>query len=133
MDRFDVTWQTIVFLGVIAVGLYAVRHRPPTPQRTNMAGSEAIGPIAKLCGTIAVVNFLAFLLIGAILGGYARQHVAGEPYYLVMYGHATEVSRHVYLYSRSHFYAMLSTHALGITSWLATRRGHRKRKNALSR
>lgn len=126
------TWQTIVFFGVVAIALYAVRYLPPTPQRTNIAGSEAISPIAKLLGTIALINFLAFLLIGAYLGGYARTHIAGEPYYLLLYGHATEVSRRVYLYSRWHFYAMLSTHALAMTSWLVTRHGHGKRKNHLS-
>ena len=125
------TWQTIAFIGLVAVVIFAVRYLPPT-QQTKGVDSEAMSPAAKLLGTLAVVNFLAFVLIGAFLGGYARKHVAGEPYLLVLYGHATEVSRRVYLYSRWHFYAMLSTHALAITSWLVTRRGHRRRKNDLS-
>lgn len=125
------TWQTIVFFGVVAVAIYTVRYLPPR-QQTNGVEPEAISPAAKLLGTIAVVNFLAFLLIGAYFGGYARTHIAGEPYYLVLYGHATEVSRRVYLYSRWHFYAMLSTHTFAMTSWLVTRHGHRKRKSHLS-
>ena len=92
---------------------------------------ETVSRITKALGVVAIVNFVAFLAIGAYLGGYARGHVAGAPYFLMWYGHPTEVPAGIYRYSRWHEYAMLSTHAIAFISWTVTRRGRRKRKDTV--
>ena len=97
----------------------------------EIAESETVSGTTKVLGVIAIVNFVAFLAIGAYLGGYARGHIAGAPYFLKWYGHPTEVSAGIYRYSRWHEYAMLSTHAIAFISWTVTRRGRRKRKDTV--
>jgi hypothetical protein len=83
--------------------------------------------VTKALAAIAIVNFVAFIVIGVYLGGYARGHVSGMPYYLQWYGHATEVSRTMFQYSKWHSYAMLTTHAVAIGAWMITRTRPRSR------
>lgn len=78
--------------------------------------------VTRVLAFIAITNFVAFLVIGGYLGGYARGHVTGAPYFLIWYGHATEVSRTIFRYSRWHEYAMLLTHGAAIGAWLVSRR-----------
>lgn len=73
--------------------------------------------LTKVLAVVAIVNFAAFILIGIYLGGYARGHVSGMPYYLQWYGCSTEVSRAVFQYSKWHGYAMLMTHAAALAAW----------------
>ena len=62
---------------------------------------------------LAVINFLAYVLISLHLGGDAvNGKIDSGHYYLGSHGHYTEVSQRVFTYSRWHTYAVWFTHGL---------------------
>jgi hypothetical protein len=77
---------------------------------------------AKVAAVVCVVNFAAYVLIAALLGGDAiNGRVAEGHYYLAMHGHSTEVSRGVFEYSRWHTYLLWTTFAIAIVLALFAR------------
>ena len=84
-------------------------HRPA-------ARGEKFVQIAFL---IAIVNFLAFVIVGSFLGGDALNgHQEGGRYFLANHGKLTETSRAVFIYSKIHAISLFVTHPLAIFSVL---------------
>lgn len=79
----------------------------------------------KLTSVIAVlwfVNFAAYLVIAALIGGDAiNGHVELGRYYLAMHAHLTQVSRSVYEYSRWHTYFLWSHTAIAMIMSISNR------------
>jgi hypothetical protein len=64
---------------------------------------------------IAAINFVAFLIGAAALGGDAVNGKSeGGRYFVASHGKLTEVSRAAFTYSRLHFYAVWITHSSAI-------------------
>jgi hypothetical protein len=71
--------------------------------------------LAYTVGTIALVNFVAFVLIADLIGGDALNgHAAHGHYFLAYHRQLTEVSRATYLYSVFHTLSVFVTHGLAI-------------------
>ena len=75
-----------------------------------------------LCGlliVIGILNFLAFGIAAASLGGDAINGRSGNGhYYFSSHGKLTEVSEAVYNYSRIHVYSVWITHPLAMVAGL---------------
>jgi hypothetical protein len=69
---------------------------------------------------IAVINFLAFVLVAAAIGGDAvNGHAEAGKFFLASHGKLTETTESVFRYSRLHVYSLWITHLLGmIAAWL---------------
>jgi hypothetical protein len=66
---------------------------------------------------IAIVNFLAFIIVAAFLGGDAVNGMMKDGhYYLAQHGRYTEVPRAVFDYSRHHVYSLIVTHPAGMAA-----------------
>lgn len=75
---------------------------------------------------LAWVNFIAFFVVATYLHGDALNGRAIDGrYFLGWKGTYTEVSRAIFLYSKSHALSMIGTHAAAILSWLFLRRDRR--------
>lgn len=79
---------------------------------------------------VALINFIAFLIGVAELGGDAVSGKSeGGRYYVANHGKLTEVSRAAFTYSRIHCYAVFTTHALAFVLYLLTQL-HKKREKS---
>jgi hypothetical protein len=78
---------------------------------------------------IAIVNFLAFIIGAAVLGGDAvnGKSEAGR-YYVANHGKLTEVSRAAFTYSRLHCHAVWVTHPLALLCGLLLFRQKRQER-----
>lgn len=64
---------------------------------------------------IAVLNFLAFMIVDFCIGGDAfNGKIEGGRYFVADHGRFTEVSPRIWYYSRSHAISIFITHPLGI-------------------
>ncbi len=64
---------------------------------------------------VAMINFIAFMIISVKIGGDAISGKAEQGhYYLSEHGRETEVSYPVYLYSYIHTISVLITHPLAL-------------------
>jgi hypothetical protein len=70
---------------------------------------------------LGVLNFLAFVIVAAVIGGDAVNGKAvGGHFYLANHGKLTEVSEAVYTYSLWHVRSVFVTHPLAmLTGYLA--------------
>ncbi len=60
---------------------------------------------------LGVINFAVFFVVALIIGGDAvNGYAANGHYYLASHGRYTEVSRHIFIYSRWHVYSLFITH-----------------------
>ena len=65
--------------------------------------------------TVAIVNFVAFLIGAAALGGDAVNGKSeGGRYFVADHGKLTEVSKAAFTYSRFHCYALWVTHPMAM-------------------
>lgn len=70
---------------------------------------------ALIVFVVAVLNFVAFAVAAATLGGDAvNGKVQDGRYYLASHGKLTEVSHAVFTYSRIHCYTLFVTHPLAL-------------------
>ena len=64
---------------------------------------------------IAILNFLAFIIVALLIGGDAvNGKVADGKYYVAEHGNYTKVTEAVFTYSRYHCYSVWITHPVGI-------------------
>jgi hypothetical protein len=88
--------------------------------RRRMPGDPLVDPPAapvpawmKWVSAVWIVNFAAFVLIAAYLGGDALNGYAKDGhYFLAMHGHTFEVSRGVFLYSKWHAISLIASLAI---------------------
>jgi len=76
-----------------------------------------------------IINFGAFLLIAAWLGGTAvNGHAEAGHYFLALHGHGpqTEVSRKVFEYSRWHTYLLMCHFAIAVVTYCVQWRGAKR-------
>lgn len=84
---------------------------------------------ALIVFVVAVVNFVAFLIGAAKLGGDAvNGKMENGRYYVADHGKLTEVSRAAFTYSRIHCYTVFITHPLAILFGLALYSQTRRRE-----
>jgi hypothetical protein len=72
----------------------------------------------KVLAAIAIANFAAFVLVAGYLGGDALNgYVRDGHYFLAAKGHAYEVSRALYLYSKWHALSAISLSGAVVVAW----------------
>jgi hypothetical protein len=96
--------------------------------------AEAPSKIKKWCSIIyliTLVNFVAFLIGTAALGGDAVNGKSeGGRYYVAIHGKLTEVSHAAFTYSRLHCYVVWTTFGLAIFCALLFGVGRKPEKKA---
>jgi hypothetical protein len=89
---------------------------------------------ALIIFVVAVVNFVAFLIGAAALGGDAvNGKIEDGRYYVADHGKLTEVSRAAFTYSRIHCYTIFVTHPLAAVFGLMFFAQNRGRKESRTR
>jgi hypothetical protein len=91
-------------------------------------------PIAEALFVVAMLNFVAFILLGQLIGGYPTHGGEADGKYFLArtyQGSKTWVSESTYRYSRWHERSLLVTHPLGIVSVAFAYRKRRRNRNSL--
>ena len=86
--------------------------------------TRVLGAVAA----VAIVNFIAFVIIAILIGGDAvNGRIDSGHYFVANHGRLTEVSASVFTYSRWHARSLFVTHPLGMIAigWIYSRRKHR--------
>lgn len=66
---------------------------------------------------VGVLNFLAFWIVAALIGGDALAGNSGDGrFYLSSHGQLTEVDQRVFLYSLAHAISIMFTHPMAIAA-----------------
>jgi hypothetical protein len=83
----------------------------------NHAQKQKIKNICRILMVVAIVNFVFLFVIALFIGGDAinGKESAGQ-YYLANHGKLTEVSYHVFIYSKIHVITVFITHPLGMAA-----------------
>lgn len=97
--------------------------RDPMYGKQPNAGLSRLAKMKKwslIVFVVAVVNFVAFRIGAAALGGDAvNGKIEDGRYYVASHGRLTEVSHAAFTYSRIHCYTVFVTHPLAaIFGWL---------------
>ena len=74
---------------------------------------------------VAIVNFIAFVIIAILIGGdTVNGKIESGHYFLASHGGLTEVSARVFTYSQWHARSLFVTHPLGMIAigWISFRR-----------
>jgi hypothetical protein len=111
---------------------------PPTlqPATTRPAPLETPAPVRspvnRFCSIVfivAIVNFVAFLIGVAALGGDAVNGAAeGGRYYVSDHGKRTEVSEAAFTYSQLHCYTLFVTHPMAMICGLVCHQQKKSRR-----
>ena len=86
----------------------------------------------KAISLIAIINFVAFIIIAQIIGGDALNGkiIIGH-YFLWNKGRLTEVPEWEFRYSQIHAISMFCTHILAFVVWLNTRERLKRETDAI--
>jgi hypothetical protein len=86
-------------------------------EREKLVKLQTIKVFCGVAIAAGIVNFFAFAIIAACLGGDAvNGRSVGGHYFLSSHGKKTEVSEAVFNYSRIHVYSVWITHPLALLS-----------------
>jgi hypothetical protein len=99
------------------------------PFATPISSSPQVKRFCSIVFIVAAVNFVAFLIGTAALGGDAvNGKVKGGRYYVSNHGKLTEVSKAAFTYSRFHVYTLFVTHPMAILCALLSYSPRRSRR-----
>ncbi|WP_428484515.1 hypothetical protein [Rhodopila sp.] len=97
-------------------------------EQPKKRGSRSMMRLLKTVVAVAIVNFIAFVIIAILIGGDAwNGKMENGRYFVANHGRLTEVSASVFTYSLWHVRCLFVTHLFGMVAggWIAFRRKRR--------